>query len=160
MSQEFTAVAQDAASPPRRGRRLSGWELALWIMGALLMVASIVSVRLVVTQLFNDPSGSPASTDVVAREIAEVTYTTLPGLLTASLLCFIVAVALRAQAANTRRFADAVAAATGSTVVTATSAPVAQPSPAAPPVTPQAPQRPQPADTDYSRFMRPSVDAD
>lgn len=162
MSDQPTLLGQ--AEPSARKRtRPNGWELALWILGLVLLGSGVVISRLVVTGLFANDNGSPAARTAV--EIAQVLYTTLPGVVTAGLFCFILAIALRAFAGMSRgrspveplpHSAVATAAAVAEPVTAPAAAPTAAPAAA---VAARGAQDVAPtAADDYSRFMRPPTD--
>jgi hypothetical protein len=153
-----------AEAPARSRRGPGGWEIALWILGVALVGGGVLIAHFVVDNLLSN-DGS-ASNDPKFFAVAQVLYSILPGVITAGLFCFILAVALRAfegNAVRRRAMAQLVQAqAPGvSASIPAASEPAAI---AVAPVAPAADRHSQDvsptATGDYSRFMRPPADAD
>jgi hypothetical protein len=155
MTDHPTLLGQ-ADPPARKRRRPNGWELALWILGAALLGCGVLISRLVVTGLFANDNGSPAARTAV--EVAQVLYTTLPGVVTAGLFCFILAIALRAFAGMTagRRPVEPLPQSPAAVVADPVTVPTIAADSAASPRRPQ--DVAQTATGDYSRFMRPPAD--
>jgi hypothetical protein len=167
------------AKARRRGR--NRWELALWLFGVFLLVFGLASVYVVSKQLFANVDGnSLQSPDLTWRAIAEILYSLLPGVISGSLLCFIVAIGLRALEGNVARrpaagLSSPNVAPVAAAVAPVEAAPAASTAPAvaaAAPTAPAATTAPTastpptastasaaPLDRDYSRFMRPPADA-
>ncbi len=165
MTDEPTLLGRlEQTTAQRRRRRPNGWELALWVLGVVLLVASYLSAQLVVAQLFSSTDSGNGEADLAARGTVELLYTLLPGLFTAALFCFIGAIGLRAHEANVARRPVIVAPTTTSRPEQPTSS-EAPASPASPeslesPVVDRRQERQTPtAEDDYSRFMRPPADA-
>jgi hypothetical protein len=146
----------DSAKAPRRRR--NRWELALWLFGVLLLVFGVASVYVVSKQLFENANvNSLQSPNATWRAIAEILYSLLPSVISGSLLCFIVAIGLRALEGNVARRPGAVLSSPSAAPVAAAAA--VAPVEAAPHPAPVEVASAAPSDRDYSRFMRPPADA-
>ncbi|HEY4270237.1 MAG TPA: hypothetical protein VGM94_18785 [Galbitalea sp.] len=164
MTDQPTLLAQ-AEPRARTHHRPGGWELALWILGVVLLGGTILAAQLVVSRLLDDNGSSAADRSGIA--FAQVIYSVLPGAITAGLLCFVLAVALRAFEANVRRRSAPLAPAAAAPAAAApTTAPAtvagsveAEPVAAEPSVTHRQQGVAPTATGDYSRFMRPPGDA-
>jgi hypothetical protein len=132
-------------SEPATGRdahsRVNRSEIALWVIGVVLVVASLVFALLAIEYLYS-PS-RPAQMSIFA-ELVQVALQLAPGILTAGLVSIILAIMVRALRANVRHPAIAAA---PSPVVELTE--IVQPGPV--------PSRAL-AQIDHSLFMRPSED--
>jgi hypothetical protein len=128
-------------SEPAPGRdarpRVSRWEIALWVIGAVLVAAPLVYTAFAASYVYD-------STQQALRTVFELGLQMAPGVLTAGLMSIILAIVVRALRANVKH--PVIAAASSPVVETIE---IVQPSP----VSSRAP-----AQTDHSLFMRPSED--
>jgi hypothetical protein len=141
-------------------RRVNPAELALWILGFVLLLVSVVLVvdfvNVVIMQSteVTTPSSSTSHLDMeIAIEQATTVYT--PGLVTGGIVCIALAILLRGLDINARRRNLALP----SHETVPTPAPV---SPASEVPVEQArtpPARVESRTTDYAPFMRPSGDS-
>ncbi|HEY2642676.1 MAG TPA: hypothetical protein VGI56_02885 [Galbitalea sp.] len=131
--------------------RANGWERALWIVGASLLVISAGLVYGFVEFVIAQDSSTPSSSDfggIIAFTQTSSIYT--PALVAAGIVCIALALFSRALDVNARQ-RDALR-----PIVIAPSAPDAGQQ-----VVPPAPATPLPtASTDYAAFMRPGAAAD
>ena len=161
MTGQPTMTGQSEPVKVRRPR--NRWELSLSVLGAVLLGVGVATVYLISKVLFTNV-GTSSQSDAFWRGIAEILYSILPGVISAALLCFIVAIGLRALEVNVAR---------RPVTLPSTSAPAVESAPveSAPvesaPAAPAAPTAREPtelsaatapSDRDYSRFMRPPAD--
>jgi hypothetical protein len=132
--------------------RVNRWELALWGIGIVLIVAAAIAGILSVSYLFS--ATSDTSIDTANRAAVEVAFTFAPAVLTAGLISLILAIAARAVRGWLPRHADAgLAHAAPNDLVSdpAASTPVmaeiVQPLPTASPIS---------APADHTPYMRPT----
>ena len=145
---------------PRPPRRVNGWEIALWVIGVVLIGSSGALVYSFVTLVYeNVRSQSPADAGFFSAFLQASSIFT-PALVTGGIICIALAIFARASDVNaTRRQAvrpaalattarlSSVAAEAPEIVTTETSAPA----PSAALAEPGAPAEPH----DYRAFMRP-----
>jgi hypothetical protein len=133
-------------SEPAPGRdarpRVNRWEIALWVIGVVFVVVSVVFALVAVSTLYDSTSDGQSISDF--QELLQVALQLAPGILTAGLMSIILAIMIRALRANAPHSAII---AQPSPVVEMIE--IVQPSPIPPRV---------PAQTDHSLFMRPSED--
>ena len=143
-------------------RRVNGPELALWIIGIVLLVVAGALVYGFIKVVLAEVSNPVQQNDIGFYSVwSEASSLYTPGLVTAGIVCIALAIFLRGLDINARR-RDA-----RRTSEAAVPAPVSAESAASqsapPPTQPQPlPQPPAPATTasnDYSAFMRPSDSA-
>jgi hypothetical protein len=132
-------------SEPATGRdarpRVNRGEIALWVIGAVLVAVSLAIVIDAMEYLSSpNRSGQPSVFD----ELVQIAMQLAPSVLTAGLVSIILAIVVRALRANVTH--PAIAAAPSPVVEVIE---IVQPSPM--------PAR-EPAQTDHSLFMRPSKD--
>jgi hypothetical protein len=135
-------------SEPATGRdarpRVNRWEIALWVIGVVLIVVSLVVEVPTVGYLYGGSNGEQPTWFQAFRPAIETALQLDPGVLTAGLMSIILAIVVRALRVNVKRPAIAAAPAPVVEMIE-----IVQPSPV--------PSR-EPAQTDHSMFMRPSED--
>jgi hypothetical protein len=141
------------SGPDDRGSRANGPEIALWLMGVVLLAGSGVLTYFFI-QLIRDQTTQPNGPDDLSFFVAFTQSTTIftGGLVTAGVLCIALALLMRGIDINARRRA----------VRLQSQEPVPSPVPVVPAVdspvqpfrNPVAPVDPGPID--YAAFMRPS----
>jgi hypothetical protein len=124
--------------------RVSRWEIALWVIGVVLVVVSLAFAALVGGYIYGDFSGEPTASEQAVRGMLEAALQLSPGILTAGLMSIILAIVVRALRANVKH--SAIADAPSPIVETIE---IVQPNPVA---------KRAPAQTDHSLYMRPSED--
>jgi hypothetical protein len=149
-----------------RRRRVNGPEIALWIIGILLLAISATLVYGFITLIFNQTSNPGQPQDDVGFFDTWVQSSTLfsPGLVTGGIVCIALALLLRGLDINARhRDARLVSLPVdpGPAQVQSVSQPVAQQAQQAQQAqpAPHATEAPEPtaaASVDYAAFMRPS----
>jgi hypothetical protein len=132
-------------SEPAPGRdalpRVNRWEIALWVIGVVFVVLSLVFGFLAIEYLYS--SSGPVEQSI-SDQLVQIALQLSPSVLTAGLMSIILAIVVRALRANVRH--PSIAAAPVPVVETIE---IVQPSPV--------PSRAT-AKTDQSLFMRPSED--
>jgi hypothetical protein len=121
--------------------RVSRWEIALWVIGVVFVVLSLVFAFLAIEYLYS--SSGPVEQSI-SLQLLQIAVQLSPSVLTAGLMSIILAIVVRALRANVRHPAIAAAPAPVVEMIE-----IVQPSPV--------PSR-APAQTDHSLFMRPSED--
>jgi hypothetical protein len=141
-------------SEPDASRRVNRSELALWIIGIVLLAASVVLVVGFVKVIIAQETEVTTASTVdhfgveVAFEQAANVYT--PGVVTGGIVCIALAIFLRGLDLNARRrAADVVSASPSEAPIPPLTEPAATPTPVS------APAVQGPPLTDYSAFMRP-----
>jgi hypothetical protein len=122
-------------------QRVSRWEIALWVIGVVFVVLSLVFAFLAIQYLYS--SSGPVEQSI-SVQLLQIALQLSPSVLTAGLMSIILAIVVRALRANVKH--PVIAAASSPVVETIE---IVQPSPV--------PSR-APAQTDHSLFMRPSED--
>jgi heme/copper-type cytochrome/quinol oxidase subunit 1 len=134
-------------APEREARpRVNRWEIALWLIGVVLVVVPLVFMVLAavsVNRVYSLTDGQPQPITVF-QEVVETGAQLSPSILTAGLMSIILAIVVRALRAS-RTYPAIPAALSPVTEMIE----IVQPSPIPPRV---------PAQTDHSLFMRPSED--
>ena len=157
---------------PKRRRRANGWEIALWVLGIVLLLGA-VAVGYYFLQYIYAASTSPSPDIGFLSAFFQASSIVMPGLVTGGIVCIALAIFARALDVNARRRLAAVGAPAIVPSATATpptasspasggpTGPVpADPAPGAP-TSASARQAPPPtpaATTDYSPYMRPPAD--
>jgi hypothetical protein len=155
---------------PRRPRTgLSGWEIALWAIGVVLVGAGVVVV-VELAQTINEESTSTfVNTNATPAQIfLQTSVVVAPGLFIGGVVCIALAIFARVLDAHARHRSmvapgaavsaaqDAAAPVAPLLAAASPSAPsTAAPSPSAPSTAADAPAAPTAQPTDYSAFMRP-----
>jgi hypothetical protein len=139
-----------------RTRRVSRWELALWILGIILVAASVILTygftQMVYREQTNDAGGVDLGFFAAFEQTSEVF---IAPFLTVGLMCIALAIFIRALDVNTRnrgerapRMTPALAGSSSDAVPV-----VAESEAPGPPA-----QVPTTIPADYSAFMRPAAD--
>jgi hypothetical protein len=90
---ELLGFEQDAPKPRRRA---NGWEIALWVVGILLLGGSGVLVYFFVKLIYGNSSGQTPDLGLLDAFLqASSIYT--PGLVTGGILCIALAIFARAS---------------------------------------------------------------
>lgn len=135
-----------------RKRRVNGPELALWIIGIVLLTGSAVSVYGFIQFILAQSANTAAQESLglyVAWTEASTLYT--PGLVMAGIVCIALALFMRGLDINARRReARLVSASSPGAPIPPLTEPAATPTPVPAPAVQSRPV------TDYSAFMRPS----
>jgi hypothetical protein len=161
---EFLGLSEGERDVPRTSS-INPFEIALWVLGVVLLVGGLVSLQWSVGG-FGRNTG-PESEGFVARQM---TYVLGPAAVTAGLFAVVVSLALRATLLALVRRASSVAAAAAAPIAAAsTETRPAESTQPAPPAAERAPQldplqfappqlRSRRRDVDHSAYRRPPAD--
>jgi hypothetical protein len=162
MTQDASPVLlQSEHDAATQRRKPNGWELALWIVGALLLLGGGVLIFGFVRSIVGINS-NPSPNVLAASDLVLQTSTTLaPAMITGGIVCIALALLARAIDVNALR-REATRVPVSANRVNSDQNPVEPiPPTPAPPIRPDAPVAAPAAEpiTDFTPFMRPSVDA-
>ena len=124
--------------------RVNRWEIALWVIGAVFVIVSLVFALVIGTYIYGYFSEEPSVSEQAFRTFLQAALQLAPSVLTAGLVSIILAIAVRALRSHATH--PGIAAAPSPVVEVIE---IVQPSPV--------PTR-TPAQTDHSLYMRPSED--
>jgi hypothetical protein len=145
---------------------VNGWELALWILGAVLIAGAVILLNVVAKVLYFPNGNEVGGTEAFA--LIQASTVVIPGCVTAGFISIMLAIAIRALELNARRREDRTRAATSSVPIARSEAVQSEAAPVA--ATAPAPARTvaQPNRTagvarntdsgDYGLFMRPPAE--
>jgi hypothetical protein len=152
-------LGTDPEPSPRRPRsRVSGWEVALWVIG-ILLIGSGIAIVLGLAQTIDEESTSTfTNTNATPLQVFLQTASVVtPGLLTGGVICVALAIFARVLDAHARNREPPIT--LGTLGALAPSEELARAAEAAEQPTTSAPTAGAPTPTtDYSPFMRPSGD--
>jgi len=82
-------------------RRVNGWELALWMLGVVLIVGAVILLNVVAKVLYFPSGNQVGGTEAFA--LIQATSIAIPSLVTAGLIAIMLAIAIHALELNARR---------------------------------------------------------
>jgi hypothetical protein len=165
-----TLIEPSPETVSARRRRVNGWELALWILGAVLIAGAIILLNVVAKVLYFPNGNEVGGTEAFA--LIQASTVVIPGCVTAGFISILLAIAIRAMELNAWRREDRTRAAVSSVPIARSEAVPSEPAPsatAAPATVPTvAPTLAEPKSVpsaagntdsgDYRLFMRPPAE--
>jgi len=82
-------------------RRVNGWELALWMLGVVLIVGAVILLNVVAKVLYFPSGNQVGGTEAFA--LIQATSIAIPSLVTAGLIAIMLAIAIHALELNAWR---------------------------------------------------------
>jgi hypothetical protein len=150
-----------------RRRRVNGWELALWILGAVLIAGGAILLNVVAKVLYFPNGNEVGGTEAFA--LIQASTVVIPSCVTAGFISILLAIAIRAMELNASRREDRTRAAVSSVPIARSeavrsepAAPAATTAPATVPTVAEPYNVPSAASNtdsgDYRLFMRPPAE--